>query len=215
MCILLVRSVCDFEHGTFVAHMGPKTPLPGCCDCQSRDAWHAFNRRLLGVILVKKIILLLAMMIPLMPLRATSEPFPLEAYQFNDLDGAEHSLAEWKGQVVALNFWATWCSPCLQEMPELVSLQETFGARGLQFVGLAVETGAEQVRAVADKLGVNYPVLMDEDGALELAAVLGNQDAAMPFTVIFDRQGEVVFTRKGTVKFEEVEAVIAPLLEQN
>lgn len=163
---------------------------------------------------MKRIILLLAIMVPLMPLRAWSEPFPFDAYQFNDLEGAEHALAEWRGQVIALNFWATWCSPCLQEMPELVSLQARFGARGLQFIGLAVETDAEQVRVVADKLGVNYPVLLDEDGALELAAVLGNQDAAMPFTVIFDRQGEVIFTRKGTVKFEEVEAVIAPLLEQ-
>ena len=164
---------------------------------------------------VKKLILLIALMVSIVPMRASSEPFPLDSYRFEDLDGASHPLSEWAGQVIALNFWATWCSPCLQEMPELVSLQETFGARGLQFVGLAVETGAEQVRAVADRLGVNYPVLMDEDGALELAAVLGNQDAAMPFTVIFDRQGEVVFTRKGTVKFEEVEAVIAPLLEQN
>lgn len=141
-----------------------------------------------------------------------AEPFDLSKWSFPDLAGDEASLDRWQGKILALNFWATWCSPCLQEMPELVALQSAYGDKGLQFVGIAVETDASQVAMMAEKLSVNYPVLVDEDVALELASALGNSDAAMPFTVIFDRSGEVIFHRKGTVGFEEISALVEPLL---
>lgn len=148
----------------------------------------------------------------LAPPLSLAEPFALDSYSFPDVAGNQHALSEWEGRVVALNFWATWCSPCLQEMPELVSLQSTFGDKGLQFLGIAVEADPAGVVSVMERLGVNYPVLIDEDLALKLAARLGNAEAAMPFTVILNREGEVVFTRKGTVSFEEVEGIVRPLL---
>ena len=130
-----------------------------------------------------------------------------------DLSGTPRSLAEFEGRILAVNFWATWCAPCLEEIPELVRLQREFGDRGLQWVGVAVEDDVEAVRAFAGKAGVNYPTLIGEDEALALARDLGNQVAAMPYTVIFDRAGQVVFVRKGTVRFDEVVEVIEPLLE--
>jgi len=129
-----------------------------------------------------------------------------------DLDGKARSLAEWRGQVLAVNFWATWCGPCVEEIPELVRLQDAFGDRGLQWVGVAVEDDTDRISAFAAEMGMNYPNLIGEDAGLDLAAKLGNRVAAMPFTVIFDRNGDVVFTRKGKVRYDEVVEVIEPLL---
>ena len=135
------------------------------------------------------------------------------ATEIPDLSGTPRSLDEFEGRILAVNFWATWCAPCLEEIPELVRLQREYGDRGLQWVGVAVEDDAEAVRAFAEGAGLNYPTLVGEDAALALAGELGNRIAAMPYTVIFDRAGQVVFVRKGTVRFEEVVEVIEPLLE--
>src|SRR5262249_21406610 len=76
-----------------------------------------------------------------------------------DVDGEQESLSQWAGKVLIVNFWATWCAPCREEMPEFVTFQQEFGAKGVQFVGIAVDEGVK-VKQFATELKLNYPALI-------------------------------------------------------
>jgi peroxiredoxin len=128
-----------------------------------------------------------------------------------DIAGNVRNINEWDGRVVAINFWASWCSPCLQEIPELVDLQTRFGAQGLQVIGIALQKPEELVDFVRD-YGMNYPVLAGESAVIAIAESYGNTFGALPYTAIIDRTGKVVFVKAGPVTHTEVESVIAPLL---
>ena len=128
-----------------------------------------------------------------------------------DLDGRQRSITEWDGKVVALNFWATWCPPCLKEVPEFVSLQEKYGPRGLQFIGIALQK-PEEVREFVAEHEVNYPILAGELEVIKLAEAYGNNIGALPYTVIIDRNGQVAHVKPGILPTEEAESVITGLL---
>lgn len=130
---------------------------------------------------------------------------------FPDLDGRTQPLAQWRGRVLVLNFWATWCPPCRKEMPEFVQLQKEYGAKGLTFVGIAVDDKAK-VQAFADELGVNYPILLGQMDAIELARQLGNRLGGLPFTVIVDPQGRIAATELGGLDREKLLHILNPLL---
>ena len=128
-----------------------------------------------------------------------------------DVDGHEQALAQWRGKVVVVNFWATWCAPCREEMPQFVRVQARDGAKGVQFVGIAVDDAAK-VRAFANEIGVNYPTLIGGYGAIELSRTLGNELSALPFTIVLDREGHVVHTQLGPLKAARLDALLAGLL---
>lgn len=128
-----------------------------------------------------------------------------------DVSGRPRSVAEWDGKVLVLNFWATWCPPCRKEIPEFVELQERYGARGLQFVGVALQR-PEELGAFIEEHGMNYPVLAGEMEVIRLAERYGNRVGALPYTVIMDRGGRIVFVRPGPLHGVEAEGIIAPLL---
>ncbi len=136
---------------------------------------------------------------------------PLWALALPDLRGTNQALEQWKGKVLIVNFWATWCAPCREEMPEFVKAQREFGARGLQFVGIAADEG-DKVRQFADEIGLNYPALLGGYGAIELSRTLGNRVGALPFTVIVDRAGRIVYTQLGPMKKAQMDSFIAQLL---
>ena len=119
--------------------------------------------------------------------------------------------SEWQGKVVALNFWATWCPPCRDEIPHFVELQQHYAREGLQFVGVALQE-ADEVRDFLLEFNVNYPSLVGADDVLQLAKALGNGIGALPYTVIIDRQGNVAFTKRGALSKAEAESVIQGLL---
>jgi thiol-disulfide isomerase/thioredoxin len=128
-----------------------------------------------------------------------------------DSSGHEQSLGQWKGKVLVVNFWATWCTPCRDEMPEFVKVQRELGGRGLQFVGIAIDQ-PDKVQEFAVELGLNYPALIGGYGAMELSKALGNRLGALPFTVIVDRSGRVVHTQLGPLREASLRSIIGQLL---
>ena len=128
-----------------------------------------------------------------------------------DTSGKEQSIEQWRGKVVVVNFWATWCAPCREEMPEFVRAQTELGSKGLQFVGIAVDQ-ADKVDQFAKELGVNYPTLIGGYGAVELSKTMGNNLSALPFTIIIDRQGRVAHTQLGPLKPAQLHSIVDKLL---
>jgi thiol-disulfide isomerase/thioredoxin len=134
-------------------------------------------------------------------------------FRLPDLTGKEHGLDEWRGQVVVLNFWATWCPPCREEIPIFIDLQKRLGGKGLQFVGIAIDD-ASAVASYQREVGINYPNLLGGDGGLGLMSAYGNTAGGLPFTVILDRDGRIAAHKVGAFRRVELEALLSPLLTQ-
>jgi len=129
-----------------------------------------------------------------------------------DLDGKSRRLSEWRGKVIVLNFWATWCPPCREEIPLFIDLQKRHAAEGLQMIGLAVDN-KEAVATYQKSAGINYPLLVGgEDAGMELIGRYGNRMGSLPFTAIIDRNGAIVARKLGAFDRVELESLIAPLL---
>jgi thiol-disulfide isomerase/thioredoxin len=143
--------------------------------------------------------------------QAPADAGKLLALSLPDASGQQQSLAQWRGKVMVVNFWATWCEPCREEMPEFVRAQREFGGRGLQFVGIAVDQRDKVVQFAKD-LGLNYPALIGGYDAVDLSKELGNQLSALPFTIVIDRKGNVVRTQLGPFKAGNLRATIDSLL---
>jgi thiol-disulfide isomerase/thioredoxin len=135
----------------------------------------------------------------------------LLAIALPDVDGREQALGQWRGQVLVVNFWATWCAPCREEMPEFVRAQTELGGAGLQFVGIAIDE-IDKVRKFGAQIGVNYPLLIGGYGALELSKSLGNSLTALPFTIIVSRGGTVAHTQLGPLRDAELRSIVGQLL---
>ena len=132
-------------------------------------------------------------------------------FSLPDIHGVTHNIREWDGQVIAINFWATWCSPCLKEIPEFIALQDKYSKQGLQFLGIALQSAAEVTDFVKSQ-GINYPILVGEMEVIDLASTLGNDMGTLPYTVIIDRQHRISFIKNGRLDSELAEAVITTLL---
>ena len=135
----------------------------------------------------------------------------LFALSLPDPTGKEQPLAQWKGKVLVVNFWATWCEPCKEEMPRFMKLQTDYGGKGLQFLGIAIDEPAK-VSAFARDLGLNYPTLVGGYGAIELSKTFGNRLGALPFTIVLDRSGAVAHTQLGPLKDAQLRAIVAQLV---
>ena len=138
---------------------------------------------------------------------------PRPEFEMKDLGGKVHSVSEWDGKVLVLNFWAPWCTPCKKELPIFIELQEKYADQGLQFLGLAVDT-PEEVKKFLQELPLNYPTLVGEDEAMDIARIYGNNIGALPYTVIINRSGKIVFTRKGDMKKAEAEKIFSSMFDQ-
>ena len=129
------------------------------------------------------------------------------AFTLPEIKGGQVSLADLRGKVVLLNFWATWCPPCRREIPDFISLQTQYGAEGLQIVGIGTDEPMK-VRAYAEENGMNYPVLYGTD---DVALAYGGIDA-IPTTFLIDRQGRIASRYVGLRSREEFEQAIRKLL---
>ena len=130
--------------------------------------------------------------------------------KMDSLDGSgSHKLADYKGKAVLLNFWATWCAPCRQEIPLLVRLQAQYAAAGLQVVGIATdETSEKDVQAFLKRMVVNYPMLMGTDEVGNLVAGFGGTLIGLPYTLVLDRSGKVLTIHAGELHADEAEKLV-------
>ena len=129
------------------------------------------------------------------------------AFTLTNLDGKTVSLADFRGKVVVLDFWATWCPPCKREIPDFVDLQKAYGSRGVQIVGIALDE-PEKVQAFARQNGMNYPVLLGSD---EIALRYGGIEG-IPTTFIIDKSGKIASRFEGFRPRQVFETEITKLL---
>ena len=135
----------------------------------------------------------------------------LYAIKFSDLDGKMQELGNWRGKVLVLNFWATWCPPCREEIPDFVQVDAVFRDKGVAIVGIALDERS-QVADFAKTFHIQYPLLLGGMDGYDLAAKLGNTSKGIPFTAIIDRQGKVAYLGVGAVRKKELEKALLPLL---
>ncbi|MGH9718468.1 MAG: TlpA family protein disulfide reductase [Candidatus Acidiferrales bacterium] len=141
-------------------------------------------------------------------IRFASNAQPMPPFLVNDLDGHIVSTAQFRGKVVIVNFWATWCPPCQEEIPEMMELQKEYQGK-LQIVGVSMDDGpAEQVKVFADKIGMNYPIVMGSDA---LSQEYGGIPA-LPTSFVVDPEGRVVQKHVGLYPKEVYDDEIRALL---
>ncbi len=133
------------------------------------------------------------------------------AARLADLKGGAQTLGQWQGQVLVVNFWATWCAPCREEIPGFVRMQERYGPRGLQFVGIAIDQ-PDKVAEFSREFHINYPLLMGGLETMELMRQAGNRAGVLPYTLVIARDGKLVSREPGGLKESRLERIIQPLL---
>ncbi len=133
------------------------------------------------------------------------------AARLADLKGGAETLGQWQGQVLVVNFWATWCAPCREEIPGFVRMQERYGPRGLQFVGVAIDQ-PDKVAEFSREFHINYPLLLGGLETMELMRQAGNRAGVLPYTLVIARDGKLVSREPGGLKESRLERIILPLL---
>lgn len=136
---------------------------------------------------------------------------PGPAFELPDPDGGLRTLSEWSGKVVVVNFWATWCAPCREEMPLLAQLQRDYGASGLQVVGLAMDDMAA-VRQFATEFAIEFPLLVGQEAVMKITRSYGNRIGALPYTAVLDRTGHLAYLKAGIIADEALRSVLTGLL---
>ncbi|MEY3807042.1 MAG: hypothetical protein RI893_18 [Pseudomonadota bacterium] len=124
-------------------------------------------------------------------------------FSLSDLSGQPHNISEWQGKILVINFWATWCPPCLKEIPDFITLQDQYKSQGLQFIGIALDD-KDAVAKYITTAQINYPVLLGGDAGIALARQLGNKVDAVPYTLIVDRQGQIIHRHPGEFHKEQL-----------
>lgn len=120
----------------------------------------------------------------------------LPAITLADLDGHMHALSDYRGHRVLLNLWASWCAPCLREMPALQKAQDNFGEQGAIVVGIAMDEAVRVRRFLADH-PVNYPILLGDQGLNDTSLKLGNSRQVLPYSILIDADGSILATHEG------------------
>lgn len=122
----------------------------------------------------------------------------LYSTRLTDTAGKEHVVGQWQHQVLVINFWATWCTPCKEEMPMFAKMQAKYRHRGLQIIGIAVDS-RENVINFSQNSTTAYPLFPEEQGAIEMSRRFGNRLGVLPYTIFVRPGGEIFFTRTGII----------------
>lgn len=143
-----------------------------------------------------------------------SSSLPILDLVLNDLQGQPQSFAQWRGKLLIVNYWATWCLPCREEMPGFSRVQEKYRDKGVQFVGISIDSAAK-IAEFVKATPVSYPLLIGDIGVMENSAALGNTRQALPFTAVFDRQGKLVSTKLGRLPEADLEHQLIKLMSRD
>lgn len=137
---------------------------------------------------------------------------PLD-FTLPDLDHQPRSLEQWRGKTVLLNFWATWCPPCREEIPLFIEYQRQYSDRGLQIVGVAIDN-REAVAAFSRQFKINFPQLLGQDAGLDLMVRYGNRSGSLPFSVVISPDGNVLVQKTGAYRRADLDALVSKLPRQ-
>lgn len=135
----------------------------------------------------------------------------LYATRLPDLAGTTQAVSQWRGKTLVVNFWAPWCGPCVEEMPDLGALSREVSGKNVQFIGIGIDS-AQNMIAFEQKVKVDYPLLVAGYPGTDLAKALGDTAGALPFTLVIDPQGKVRLQKLGRVMPDEVRAALKPLI---
>ena len=131
-----------------------------------------------------------------------------------DPNGDAHAMNAWRGKILIVNFWASWCGPCREEMPGFARLQAKYAGQGAQFIGIAFDTHAA-VQEFVQQTPVNYPLLIAGGPERDLMKALGNKPMGLPFTVILDREGKSIQTHLGRYEEQELDQRLAAIFAKS
>ena len=143
--------------------------------------------------------------------KSSAKSLQLDAIPLTDLDGQQTVFADWRGDVLVVNFWAPWCAPCRREIPTLIELQNDYADRGLKVLGIAFD-GREPVVEFADEYQINFPLFLAGNGITMYNAALGNPSGALPFTVVLDRNLEIQYQHNGEVTRAQLQTALEGLI---
>lgn len=133
------------------------------------------------------------------------------SFSYHDLKGHKRWSTEWTGQnILVLNYWATWCPPCRKEIPGFIKLQEEFRRQNVQFVGVAIDD-KDDVIDFAEHHKINYPTLLGDIEAAEIARKMGNRFSGLPFTVISKPGGDIVASKTGEYSEQDLRKILLEL----
>ncbi|MEC5159615.1 MULTISPECIES: TlpA family protein disulfide reductase [unclassified Janthinobacterium] len=134
----------------------------------------------------------------------------LFAQSLPDAAGKGQALSQWKGKAMVVNFWAPWCAPCVEEMPELSALQQEMSGKNVQVIGIGIDSPGN-IAQFAEKVKISYPVYVAGMGGTDLSRQFGNTAGGLPYTVLIGADGQVKKTYLGRLKFEQLRADLATL----
>jgi thiol-disulfide isomerase/thioredoxin len=145
----------------------------------------------------------------------TNNAWEMTPIKLSTTQGKVHTLSDWKGKVIMLNFWASWCAPCQFEIPRFVGYQQQFADEGLQIIGVGLDDIAK-LKNVERSLDMNYPTLVvtQEKGA-ELLKKWGNEQQVVPYTVVIAQDGTIVYIHRGGLDDDVFNEYVRPLLGKN
>lgn len=146
-----------------------------------------------------------AAVVPLAP--PPTVPAELPAIALKDLDGRVHTLADWRGKALVVNFWATWCAPCRREIPLLNRIEREYAGKSVEVVGIAVDF-ADDVRAFTKEVPIGYPLLVGEEDGLAAARAFGVATMAFPFTAFTDSRGRIIAVHLGELEPAQAAAIL-------
>jgi thiol-disulfide isomerase/thioredoxin len=135
------------------------------------------------------------------------------ATRLNDDSGTLQPIEQWRGKILVVNFWATWCQPCREEMPSFSRLQTKYADHSVQFVGIALDS-ASRVAAFKASLPISYPLLIAENEGSALTQQMGNSRLALPYTLVIGKTGEVRLTRLGRFAEADLDALLQTMTAQ-
>lgn len=134
-------------------------------------------------------------------------PEALWKLSFPSLSGTVQTLEDWRGKTLVVNFWATWCAPCREEIPDLIAIRREYATKSVEIVGIAIDNSAA-VTPYAREMGIVYPILMGEGSALEMSRALGNPSGALPYTVVIAADGTIVARHLGRLSKAKLQAIL-------